>query len=438
MNKRHDKHTASVAFHVGQSRWAQLGIFSLVLVLVSPQHVFGKSLFAQTGQVAAKTATVAAPTKQPVEKPTTTLLSKAWGLHGTFGVDAPAAWKHVSDCSTSKVTVAVIDTGIDPSHEAIKGALWVNEAEANGKPGVDDDGNGFVDDLHGWDFVSKSGNLTDSHGHGTHIAGIIAGTSSDFKGVCPGVRVMSLRYYDPKGSGEDNLKNTIRAIEYAVARGVNIINYSGGGAEYASAEFAALKKAEEKGILVVAAAGNERSNGDKSFYYPAAYNLKNIISVTAIDEKGKVLPSSNWGVKKVHVAAPGQSILSALPNGAYGAMTGTSQATAFVSGVAAMIMGDSPTLQMSEVKSIIESSALKHPNLVGKTRSGARVSALRALEMSRSKRVVAASLPTATTQKSLPLNRDVAAGENNVIEATNVQKNMQKNLLKPKRRPLKF
>jgi subtilisin family serine protease len=319
-------------------------------------------------------------------------LKKSWGLSAPFGVDAPKAWAKMSrDCSKSGIVVAVVDTGIDRNHPALKGALWSNPKEIAGN-GIDDDKNGLVDDVNGWDYAKNSPALTDNHGHGTHIAGIIASNESagtlgtGLKGVCPGVRIMALRYYDEKASGADNLRNTIKALEYAVNNGANVINYSGGGAEFSRPEFEALKKAEEKGILVVAAAGNERSDADKNLYFPAAYNLTNIISVTAIDSAGQVLSSSNWGVQKVHVAAPGQSILSALPNGGYGFMTGTSQATAFVSGIAALLLTENPRLNFKQLKEIIEKTAYRQPSLVGKTKMGARVNALSAVLKARETR----------------------------------------------------
>lgn len=324
-------------------------------------------------------------------------LKKSWGLNSPFGVDAPKAWTKMNrDCSKSGIVVAVVDTGLDPNHPALKGSLWTNEKEASGKPGVDNDGDGLVGDVHGWDFARNSPILVDNHGHGTHIAGIISGNEtpgalgSGLKGVCPGVKIMPLRYYDEKASGAENLRNTVKALEYAVAHGANVINYSGGGAEFSKPEYEALKKAQDKGILVVAAAGNERSDADKNLYFPAAYNLDNIISVTAIDSAGQVLPSSNWGVQKVHVAAPGQSILSSLPSGGYGFMTGTSQATAFVSGIAALVLTENSKLNYRQVKDIIEKTAYRQPSLVGKTKMGARVNALAAVMKAHEVRGVAA------------------------------------------------
>lgn len=313
-----------------------------------------------------------------------TLMTKAWGMQGPIGIDASAAWTQINggNCSGSSALVAVVDTGIDMSHPDLKDSLWVNAKEFKGKPGVDDDNNGFVDDVHGWDFVTRSGKLVDYHGHGTHIAGIISATGKNangFKGVCPRVKIMALRYYDEKASGVDNLRNTVAAIEYAVANGANILNYSGGGAEFSRQEFAALQKAEAKGILIVAAAGNEHANADQQLYFPAAYDLNNILSVTAIDPKGQILSSSNWGVKKVHVAAPGQGILSTLPGGNYGMMTGTSQATAFVSGIAALLKSKNKSLSVARLKEIIQNSAFKRPNLLGKVQTGASVNADAAL-----------------------------------------------------------
>lgn len=299
-----------------------------------------------------------------------TLFDRSWGMQAKFGIEAPKAWTEMKgSCAKSGVVVAVIDTGIDPAHPALRNSLWKNPKARKG-------------DVSGWDFARNSGQLVDQHGHGTHIAGIISGNDNapgGYRGVCPGVKIMALRYYDENANGMENLRNTVRAIDYAVDHGADIINYSGGGAEFSAPEFQALKRAEAKGILVVAAAGNERSDADTNLYFPAAYPLSNIISVTAIDEKGSVLSSSNWGVKKVHVAAPGQSILSTLPKGGYGFMTGTSQATAFVSGIAAMLLSENRRLTFKQLKLIIEDSAQRYPQLIGKTKTSGKVNAAMAL-----------------------------------------------------------
>ena len=301
-------------------------------------------------------------------------LSQAWGLNMT---DAQKAWR-VSKGSKD-IRVAVIDTGVDVNHPDLTNNLWVNPGETgldkNGKDkasnGVDDDGNGFVDDVHGWNFVNNTNDLKDTHGHGTHIAGIIGaegGNGVGISGVAPKVSLMILKYYDPSSRSSDNLSNTVKAIEYAVKMNAHIINYSGGGLSPSPAEKQAIEMAMKKGILVVAAAGNERSNSDVKKYYPADYGLSNIVSVTAIDKEREVLPSSNWGVSTVHIAAPGNNILSTLPNGEYGMMTGTSQATAFVSGVAALIMANNSEMRKADrIIKYLTQTGDTDTNLIGKT-----------------------------------------------------------------------
>lgn len=309
---------------------------------------------------------------------------------GTLDVNALRAWE-ISQGSRD-ITVAVIDTGIDIQHEDLKNNLWKNPGETgidkNGKSKatnkIDDDGNGFVDDVHGWNFVTNNNNIKDHHGHGTHVAGIIGaerGNKKGISGISPKVSLMILKYYDPKFSNTDNLKNTIQAIKYATKMGAKIINYSGGGIHYSAREFKAIKQARDKGILFVAASGNESSNSNKSNYYPAKYPLDNIISVTAINSAKKVLSSSNWGNKTVHIAAPGENILSTLPNNNYGRMTGTSQATAFVSGVGALLYAQNKEFDYQAVRNRILSTVEEEQHLRSKTIKSGKLNAWRALAM---------------------------------------------------------
>jgi subtilisin family serine protease len=253
-----------------------------------------------------------------------------------------------------KVIVAVVDTGVDITHPDLKEKLW-----------KDHQGNS------GWDFVSNSPNIVDFHGHGTHIAGIIAGMAKD-------IEIMPVRYYDVTADGSVNLSNTIKSLNYAIDHGAQIINYSGGGPEYSEDEFQAIKRAQDKGILVVAAAGNDHKDTDLSDnrYYPAAYEgkgLKNIITVASINNKNELLASSNWGHKSVDVAAPGQDILSTLPGGRYGKMSGTSQAAAFVSGVAAEVLSRYPDISPVQIKDFIVKHVTQINSLHGKTISGGKV-----------------------------------------------------------------
>lgn len=313
-------------------------------------------------------------------------IKQAWGLKKS---DAARAWSVTQ--GSSDVIVAVIDTGIDINHEDLKNNLWVNPGETgldkNGRNkatnGIDDDGNGFVDDVNGWNFVSSNNKLDDNHGHGTHIAGIIGaegGNNRGIIGVSPKVQLMILKYFDPKVPHTDNLKNTIASIRYAINNGAHIINYSGGGTDYSKEEFEAIADAEKRGILFVAAAGNEKSNSDEFHYYPADYKLKNIISVTAIDPTTQVLSSSNYGVETVDIAAPGQNILSCLPNNSYGLMTGTSQATAFVTGAAALVMSHKDQYYQAEaVKSYILATGDTSSSLVAKTRTSRQLNLFKSL-----------------------------------------------------------
>jgi len=285
----------------------------------------------------------------------------------------------------------VIDTGADTKHPDLVANLWVNKGEsgrdnhgrdkANNQ--VDDDKNGFIDDVHGWNFVANNNDLRDEHGHGTHIAGIIGaegGNGIGISGVSPKVSLMILKYYDPKGNDLNNLVNTVKAIDYAVNQNCNIINYSGGGVAPSPEERAAIERANQKGILFVAAAGNERSNSDVRKYYPADYGLPNILSVTAIDRFQNVLPSSNYGEQTVDIAAPGNDIISTLPNGQYGYMTGTSQATAFASGVAALVMANNSNLRKAdEIKKYLTQTGDNDEKLAGKTRWRKRLNSYKAL-----------------------------------------------------------
>lgn len=317
---------------------------------------------------------------------TPSMVKKSWGLVGAFGVEAPNAWKALKgDCAA--VTVAVIDTGVDFTHPDLKESMWVNSKELNGKSGVDDDKNGYVDDVYGYDFVNKTGKtITDDHGHGTHIAGIIAAKAASdqgISGVCPGAKIMSLRYHGPKVSGTQALDFTIKSIYYAIQNGAKIINYSGGGRYFSAEEFTAMKAAESAGVLVIAAAGNETSNVDQeeNKYYPASYGLSNIVSVGGIDPVGTKVKSSNWGQNSVDIAAPGKDILSTGRESTYQMLTGTSQATAFVSGVAAMILASDNKVSYTKVKEVIVASGKKTKSIASQVKSGSRVSALAAMRM---------------------------------------------------------
>ncbi len=298
-------------------------------------------------------------------------------------IENDKALKRHKILGSKKIVVAIIDTGIDVKHTDLDDNLWINEKEKNGKPGVDDDLNGYVDDIHGWNFVANDHNLKDNHGHGTHVSGIIGAENNGkgIRGVAPEVSLMVLKYYDPNALSKNNLLNTVNAIKYATAMGADIINYSGGGLQKSALEEEAVKAAQKKGILVVAAAGNESSNSDISGYYPADYDADNIISVTAVDRLQKILPSSNFGSKSVDVAAPGNKIYSTLPGGGYGFMTGTSQATPFVTGLAVLLKAKYQDFGYKQIIKHINETGDFSKSLIGKTKHQKRINSYRALSM---------------------------------------------------------
>jgi thermitase len=308
-------------------------------------------------------------------------LALSWGLDQ---IGAPAAWKR--ETGNRQIIVAIIDTGADVFHPALKRNIWRNPGESGldvdgmnkAMNGLDDDGNGFVDDIHGWNFVEQSPDVTDDHGHGTHIAGIVGGQGT---GVARDVSLMILKYYDTQSQGIDNLTNTIAAIRYAIRMGANVINYSGGGMLHSREEEDMIKWASSLGVVMIAAAGNQGADSDVLPFYPAGYELDNILSVGATDRHGHLLSLSNHGTRSVDLAAPGKNIYSTLPNGEYGYMTGTSQATAFVSGVAALLLAHAPHLSANPPLLIrhLTQSGRNLAALKNKTRSGSLVDVSQAL-----------------------------------------------------------
>ncbi len=332
------------------------------------------------------------------------LMKEKWDLKKT---DVKKAWLKFSKGSKD-IVVAVIDTGIDVNHEDLQANIWKNPKEIPGN-NIDDDKNGYVDDIHGWNFVKNNNKVNDTHGHGTHIAGIIGavgGNGKGLSGVAPKVSLMALKYYSPNDNGKNNLQNTVKAIEYAVKNGAHIINYSGGGLQGNDKEKAIIQEAERKGILFVAAAGNEKSNMDKSGYYPASYQLSNILPVTATDPSDKVLKSSNWGKKTVHKSAPGINILSTLPGGKYGRMTGTSQATAVATGAAVLVMDyyKNKTARFT-IKHLKMTGDIKE-SLDGKTSQRRRLNIFKALQ-ARGKKLNFMDEDVDTTGKTFPAENTI-------------------------------
>jgi thermitase len=307
---------------------------------------------------------------------------KQWGLKNT-GLNAGSIFfpgKKGEDINAEKawrvtrgrrdVVIAIIDTGIDHTHNDLKANLWVNIAEKEGEAGVDDDGNGYVDDIHGYDFANKDGDPMDGHGHGTHCSGVIGAVHNraGIAGVMANVKVMGIKFLTDRGSG--TTANAIESINYAIKAGVDVMSNSWGGGGRSEALFEAIKKANDKGIIFVAAAGNSRANNDTKASYPANYKVDNVISVGAMDGKGKKASFSNYGAKTVHVFAPGVNILSTVKGQGYKKMSGTSMACPHVSGAVGLLLSSQTNLSPAEVKERVMSTAVDNGNLSTYTASG--------------------------------------------------------------------
>lgn len=301
------------------------------------------------------------------------------GKVGTAGVDIGVEKAWDIETGSDKMVVAVIDTGIDFNHPDLKDNLWTNEVEANGKPGVDDDGNGVIDDIHGFNAIKGNGDAMDDQGHGSHCAGTIGAKGNDGKGIVGvnwNVKLMAVKFLDANGSG--SLEDAIKAIDYATKMGAKVMSNSWGGGSFSQTLFDSIKKTEEAGALFIAAAGNDGLNNDTSEVYPANYNVTNMIAVAAIDNTGARASFSNYGKNKVHIAAPGVNIYSST-GGKYDSWSGTSMATPHVSGVAALVWAHEGNMTAANVKQRLLQTAKPLASLSGKVKTGGLVNAYNAL-----------------------------------------------------------
>jgi thermitase len=321
-------------------------------------------------------------------------LFKTWGLHNTGQTDASGQiGKAGSDVNvlplwnegirgSRKVVVAVIDTGIDWEHPDLKANLYTNPGESGAlaENGKDDDGNGFVDDLHGWNFDAKSRDSNDDHDHGTHCSGTIGAVGNNGTGVAGvnwQVSLMPIKFLDGNGSG--SLEGAVEAINYATLMKVNVMSNSWGGGEYTESLFQAIKNARDAGILFVAAAGNDSSNNDQHPSFPASYELDNILTVAATDNRDGLAGFSNFGSRSVHLAAPGVKVFSTTKGGKYDFMSGTSMAAPHVSGIAALLLGEHPEWKYLEVKDRLITTSDPVRGLKHRVLAKGRVNAFNAL-----------------------------------------------------------
>jgi len=305
-----------------------------------------------------------------------------WGLSNTgqnggivgFDVNISAVWDNQTGGS---VVAGIIDTGIDYMHEDLAENIWQNlaeDADGDGKTiewngsaweldsgdldGIDADGNGYVDDLVGWDFVNNDNNPFDDNGHGTHIAGVIGAKGDNGIGIAGmnwDIEMMALKAFDANGVG--SLTTILPALAYARDKGVDLTNNSWGGGAYSQALYDEIALADADGQLFVAAAGNSSNDNSASPAYPSSFDLANVISVGACDASGNLASFSNYGLTNVDIIAPGLDIYSTLPNASYGSLSGTSMSTAFVTGGLALLMSEFPALNSGEVTDLMMAGA---------------------------------------------------------------------------------
>ncbi len=291
-------------------------------------------------------------------------------------IDAPEAW----DLQTGNdIVIAVIDSGVDYLHPDLKDNIWVNVNEIPNN-GIDDDSNGFIDDVNGWNFVNNSNDPMDRRDHGTHVAGTLAATGNNQAGIT-GVnwqaKIMPLKFINDQGVG--SVSKAIAALEYAVANGARISNNSWGGGKFSQAMYDALSAANAAGHLFVVGAGNDAKDNDGFPHYPSSYDINNVIAVVATDNRDQLAEFSNYGVRSTDLAAPGVAILSTAKNNRYQVLSGSSIAAPFVSGVAGLLLSQNAHLTISDMRSALLNTVDKQDSLIGKVASGGRINAFQAV-----------------------------------------------------------
>jgi subtilisin family serine protease len=295
-------------------------------------------------------------------------------------IDAVAAWATTK--GSGEIVIAMLDSGVEYTHADLVNNIWTRPA--NIKPYQDQD-LGTVDDVHGYNAIGNDGDPLDDNGNGTNCAGVTGGACEKIIGICgvsPKTKIMALRFINAGGFG--SVADAIEAINYAIDRkhaGVNIriFNVSWELAEHSRALEDAVRKAYEAGILLIAASGSSNTDIDKAPRYPAAYDIGNVVSVAATDRSDALVSFSNYGVKSVHLAAPGKDILTTALGNDYELRSGTAMAAAIVSGVAALALSAHPNLSVDQLRSLLLESVDHLPELRGRVSTGGRISAAKAV-----------------------------------------------------------
>jgi subtilisin family serine protease len=285
------------------------------------------------------------------------------GLISFHDLNDPANAPFVSDLNAN----GVIDAG-----DLIADPRWAD--------GIDDDANGRLDDLVGWNFITNTNDPWDGHWHGTHVSGTIAAQTHNgvgVAGVAPNVRILPLKNVRDDGSAPRSA--SIAAISYATELGARVINASWGGTSFSQAMHDTIQLAAARNAVFVAAAGNNGRDNDATPFYPASYNLPNVLSVAAITSSGARASFSNFGVTSVDLGAPGSGILSTMPGGGYSSRSGTSMAAPHVTGVAALVASSSPGITSRQVVDLLLDTTRPLASLAGRTLTGGMVDAFGAL-----------------------------------------------------------
>ncbi|GAA3924416.1 S8 family peptidase [Litoribacillus peritrichatus] len=294
-----------------------------------------------------------------------------WGLDNASNTDinAPQAWDLTT--GSPEVVVAVIDSGVDYTHDDLKANMWQNPNEVPDN-GIDDDNNGYIDDVYGIDAANDDSDPMDDDNHGTHVSGTIAAALNNGKGVvgvAPNTKIIACKFLDSFGGGDTS--DAIECLNYLydlkVNHGVNIVatNNSWGGGGYSEILKDVIDQHKDAGMVFVAAAGNETRNIDIDLTYPASFDNENIISVAAIDEQNQIADFSNFGIENVDIAAPGVDIYSTLRDGQYGYMSGTSMAAPHVTGAIALLAAHLPSESADVYQRLVTQMGVRVPGLNG-------------------------------------------------------------------------
>ncbi|EHY78839.1 peptidase S8/S53 subtilisin kexin sedolisin [Stutzerimonas stutzeri ATCC 14405 = CCUG 16156] len=320
-------------------------------------------------------------------------LGSLWGMQGAttspaapYGSGALAVWNAGAACS-SQIHVGIIDEGVMTTHADLRANIWINPGEGSRADRKDNDRNGFIDDIHGWDFSANDASVYDgpADDHGTHVAGTVAAVANNGAGVfgvCPSAKLITAKFLGANGG---TTAGAVKAVNYLtqlkLAKKINLVatNNSWGGGGYSQALYDAIRAAGNANILFVAAAGNSGLDIDATPSYPASYQLPNVIAVAAIGQNGQRAGFSNYGAKSVHIAAPGVDIVSTVPTAkgaaGYAYMSGTSMAAPHVTGAAALYASLNPCATAAQTREALLRLAVQDPQLTGVVQLNRRLDA---------------------------------------------------------------